>query len=95
MIQPGRTFKMQDLQQEGRKIVETATESGPVGLTRNGELVAGVVSVPDLAFLTRARELRDRAVWLLAAERGFREIDEGTMRDWREFAAEVRTRLGA
>lgn len=40
-------------------IVETASD-GPVDLTRNGELVGGVVSVPDLEFLARAKELRDR-----------------------------------
>ena len=93
MLHPGHTFKMQDLQQEGKKIVEAAAD-GPVGLTRNGELVGGVVSVPDLAFLTRAKELRERAIWLFAAQRGFGEIAEGKMRDWREFASEVRARLG-
>lgn len=95
MLEPGHMFKMQDLQHDGRRIVETASDSGPVGLTRNGELVAGVVSVADLAFLTRAKELRERAIWLFAAERGFREIRDGRMRDWREFAAEVRARLGS
>lgn len=94
MIHPVRMFKMQDLQQDGKKIVETAAD-GPVGLTRNGDLVAGVVSVADLTLLQRAKELVERAMWLFAAQRGFGEIANGQMRDWREFAAEVRTRHGA
>lgn len=91
MLRPGHMFKMQDLQRDGRTIVETAAE-GPVGLTRNGELVGGVVSVKDLEFLARAAELRDRAVWLFAAQRGFAELADGKMRDWRAFASEVRAR---
>lgn len=92
MLRADRLFKMQDLQHQGRAIVEKAAQ-GPVGLTRNGDLVAGVVSVDDLALLARAKELRDRAVWLFAAERGFAEIAEGKMRDWRDFAKELRARL--
>ena len=85
---------MQDLQHEGRKIVDTAAE-GPVGLTRNGELVAGVISVEDLALLTKAKELRERAMWLFAITRGFGELASGQVRDWRDFASEVRARRGA
>ena len=94
MLRPGHTFKMQDLQQDGRKIVETAAD-GPVGLTRNGELVAGIVSVEDLSLLARTKELLERAMWLFAAERGFGELANGQMRDWRDFRAEVRARRGA
>ena len=94
MLQPGRTFKMQDLQQDGRKIVETAAE-GPVGLTRNGELVAGVVSVEDLSLLARTKELLERAMWVFASERGFAELANEQMRDWRAFRDEVRARRGA
>lgn len=94
MLHRGHVFKMQDLQQDGRKIVETAAE-GPVGLTRNGELVAGVISVEDLSLLAKTKELLERATWLFAAERGFSELANEQMRDWREFRTEVRARRGA
>lgn len=94
MLHPGHTFKMQDLQQDGRKIVETAA-LGPVGLTRNGELVAGVVSVEDLSLLARTKELVERATWLFAAERGFSDLANGQVRDWREFRSEARLRRRA
>lgn len=93
MLRADRLFKMQDLQDQGRRIVEKV-EDGPVGLTRNGDLIAGVVSVRDLTLLARARELRERAIWLFAAERGFQEIAEDKMRGWQAFAKELRTRLG-
>lgn len=92
MVRADRLVTMQDLQDRGRAIVEKAADA-PVGLTRKGELVAGVVSVEDLALLERAKELRERAIWLFAAERGFAEIASGQMRDWREFARELRARL--
>lgn len=94
MLQPGHTFKMQDLQQDGRKIVE-ATDDGPVGLTRNGELVAGVVSVADLSLLTRTKELVERAIWLFAADRGFSDLANGRVRDSREFRDELRVQRKA
>jgi PHD/YefM family antitoxin component YafN of YafNO toxin-antitoxin module len=88
-----RLHAVSELQDRAPQLIREANEA-PIGITRYGRMVAALISPEDLSSFQELELAAERALWALDADRAAQDLARGTVEDWDDVVADLRSRFG-